>query len=212
MSTQQNIVITFIIIVFLTPVTEAAIVVQHVMTKDPKEGSACETPLSNYSFTFSDEFYSWALVEQGHSSDMVGFVWYDAQGGSHCHWYTGFDYEGKGCTWESFCSIDPSTFQDIQGVWHVDFFYNGVKLSTVNFLLTLAGTPCPAEVLYGEHSAETELLRNFRDRVLFETPEGRELINLYYQWSDLLTTMMTEDEQIKEEVRLLVNGVLELLQ
>jgi len=209
---MKNIVITFIIIVFLTPVTEAAIVVQHVMTKDPKEGSACETPLSNYSFTFSDEFYSWALVEQGHSSDMVGFVWYDAQGGSHCHWYTGFDYEGKGCTWESFCSIDPSTFQDIQGVWHVDFFYNGVKLSTVNFLLTLAGTPCPAEVLYGEHSAETELLRNFRDRVLFETPEGRELINLYYQWSPVLATMMTEDEQIKEEVRLLVNGVLELLQ
>ena len=40
---------------------------------------------------------------------------------------------------------------------------------------------CPFEQIYGEHSEETELLRYFRDNVLNQTPEGQEIIKLYYQ-------------------------------
>jgi len=62
----------------------------------------------------------------------------------------------------------------------------------------LAGLLCILYVLY-----HTQISQQFTD-----VPQSF----IYYQWSPVLATMMTEDEQIKEEVRLLVNGVLELLQ
>ena len=208
---MRKIVIIFIVIIFISPATDAATVLKHIMTKDPKQTSACDTPVSSYSFTFNDEVYSWVLVEQGNPSDMVGFVWYDALGGSHCQWYKAFGYQGIGCPWESLCSIDPSTFQYIQGVWHVDFYYNDIKRSTVNFLLTLESSPCPAELVYGEYSEETELLRNFRDQVLLQTPEGHEIINLYYQWSPVIVKSMEEDAAFKAQVKEIIDGVLPLI-
>ena len=42
---------------------------------------------------------------------------------------------------------------------------------------------CLSETIYGEDSEEVKLLRNFRNTVLTKTQEGRELIDLYYQWS-----------------------------
>jgi hypothetical protein len=45
---------------------------------------------------------------------------------------------------------------------------------------------CAVTALYGERSKETELLRNVRDAVLTQTPEGRECIKLYYAWSPVL--------------------------
>jgi len=40
---------------------------------------------------------------------------------------------------------------------------------------------CTAEKIYGEDSEEVELLRYFRYNVLSKTPEGREIIRLYYE-------------------------------
>jgi len=71
--------------------------------------------------------------------------------------------------------------------------------------------PCPTETLYGEHSEETELLRYFRDGVLSETSEGREWIRLYYQWSPEIVKTMEEDEEFKEQVKEMIDGVLELI-
>jgi hypothetical protein len=47
--------------------------------------------------------------------------------------------------------------------------------------------------------------------VLARTPEGRELIRLYYQWSPAIVKGMEEDEEFKEEVREMVDGILELI-
>jgi len=71
--------------------------------------------------------------------------------------------------------------------------------------------PCPTETLYGEHSEEIELLRYFRDGVLSETSEGREWIRLYYQWSPEIVKTMEEDEEFKEQVKEMIDGVLELI-
>jgi hypothetical protein len=67
---------------------------------------------------------------------------------------------------------------------------------------------CASEAIYGEYSEETELLRYLRDNVLSETPEGQEIIRLYYIWSPVVVRMMEEDEEFKSEVKTLLDGVL----
>jgi hypothetical protein len=70
---------------------------------------------------------------------------------------------------------------------------------------------CPTELLYGEHSNEAELLRHWRDNVLSNVPEGREIIRLYYEWSPVMVKALEEDEEFKEEVKELIDGILPLL-
>ncbi len=55
---------------------------------------------------------------------------------------------------------------------------------------TTTSTPCPSKEIYGENSQETQLLRSIRDNVLSQTPEGREIITLYYQWSPAIVKAM----------------------
>jgi len=75
----------------------------------------------------------------------------------------------------------------------------------------LAKQRCLSKEIYGEHSKETELLRYFRDNLLNTTPEGQEIIKLYYQWSPAIVKVMEEDEEFKEEVKEMVDGVLVLI-
>jgi len=71
--------------------------------------------------------------------------------------------------------------------------------------------PCAIEEIYGECSEESELLRYFRDNVLSKTPEGQELIKLYYEWSPAIVKAMDEDEKYKEDVKEMLDGVLSLI-
>ena len=70
---------------------------------------------------------------------------------------------------------------------------------------------CPIEGLYGEDSDEVEILRCVRDNVLSQTPEGQEITKLYYQWSPAIVRAMEEDEEFKEEVQEMIDGVLPLI-
>ena len=63
-----------------------------------------------------------------------------------------------------------------------------------------------------EHSEQVELLRYFRDNVLSQTPEGRELIKLYYLWSPAVMAAMEKDEEFKEEVKQMINAVLPMIE
>jgi hypothetical protein len=72
-------------------------------------------------------------------------------------------------------------------------------------------TTCPAEAIYGEGSFEVTLLRAVRDGLLIRTPEGQALIKLYYQWSPTLVKAMQADEQLKEDVKEMVDGMLVLM-
>lgn len=66
---------------------------------------------------------------------------------------------------------------------------------------------CPAELLYGENSEEVLLLREFRDSVLGKTAEGRKVISLYYAASPVLVKMMSQDEELKDRVRSVIDMV-----
>ena len=99
--------------------------------------------------------------------------------------------------------------------WLVGFYYGGVgydvKSGGYYVRAVRAGqceSLCPTESLYGEHSEQTELLRYLRDNVLSTTPEGQELIRLYYELSPVIIKMMDEDKEFKEEVKEMVDGML----
>jgi len=70
---------------------------------------------------------------------------------------------------------------------------------------------CASEAIYGEYSEETELLRFFRDGILSKTPEGQELIKLYYEWSPVIMRVIENDEAFKEEVKEIIDGILQLI-
>ncbi len=78
-------------------------------------------------------------------------------------------------------------------------------------LYGMPGTTCLALAIYGEHSEETDSMRNFRDNVLKQTPEGQSLIKLYYQWSPVIVKAMEKDEAFKDEVKQTIDGILQLL-
>ena len=70
---------------------------------------------------------------------------------------------------------------------------------------------CFSELLYGEYSKEAEFLRYFRDDVLSKTPEGKEIVRLYYQLSPVIVKAMEKDKQFKEEMKEMIDGILPLI-
>jgi hypothetical protein len=87
--------------------------------------------------------------------------------------------------------------------------------STTSALPTTSTTTipglCSAELIYGEHSEQTELLRYFRDYILSKSPEGQEIIRLYYQWSPAIVKAMEEDEKYEGEIKEIIDGFLPLI-
>jgi pimeloyl-ACP methyl ester carboxylesterase len=71
---------------------------------------------------------------------------------------------------------------------------------------------CSVITIYGNHSDETAMLRHFRDDFLSKSQEGKELIKLYYQWSPAIVRAMEADENFKEDVQDMVDGVLEMME
>ena len=76
---------------------------------------------------------------------------------------------------------------------------------------TSTTTICEILKIYGDNSEEVGLLRFFRDNVLSQTPEGRELIRLYYHWSPVMVKAMENDDEFKEDMKDMIDGVLELI-
>jgi hypothetical protein len=70
---------------------------------------------------------------------------------------------------------------------------------------------CPVTAIYGKHSEEVELLRNVRDGILINTREGQELIKLYYQWSPVIVKAMEADEEFKQEIKGMIDGIIPML-
>jgi hypothetical protein len=96
---------------------------------------------------------------------------------------------------------------------------NGVDMGAYEYGAEIVSTtttttspePCPAEQIYGEGSQEIELLRWTRDNLLCKTPEGQEIIKLYYQWQPPIVAAMNTNKEFKEMVRSLFASTLLLL-
>ena len=70
---------------------------------------------------------------------------------------------------------------------------------------------CAGEEMYGSSAEEITVLRCFRDGILSRTKEGQELINLYYQWSPALVKAMEEDEELREEIKAVIDDLMPLV-
>ncbi len=109
-----------------------------------------------------------------------------------CDIWGGGNNVGWCCENEDDCRRDPEDLED--------------------YCITKDTPECLAEILYESYSGEVKMLRRFRDGVLTQSPEGQELIRLYYQWSPAIVRTMEEDEKFKDEVKGIVNGVLEMIE
>jgi len=67
---------------------------------------------------------------------------------------------------------------------------------------------CISKQIYGENSEEVATLRSLRDNVLNQTPEGREIIRLYYEWSPVIVQEMEENEEFKKGVKEIIDEIL----
>jgi hypothetical protein len=82
---------------------------------------------------------------------------------------------------------------------------NGTTTTTT---INGGGRPCLAEKIYGENSEETELLKNYRDKVLRKTTEGQDIIKTYYKFSPTATKLLDQRPLLKNKVKALIDSML----
>jgi len=80
--------------------------------------------------------------------------------------------------------------------------------SSTSTTTSVSNNLCPFQLLYGEDAEEIEVLRVFRDEVLSASPEGQELIDIYYQWGPVVVEAMEEDEEFNELVKEVSDAIL----
>ena len=195
---------------FIIDNLRAEVIVNHMMTRDPNRDTGCEPPIPNYTFfTIDSEAYCWIDIDDVIEGDVVTYEWYGPNSALYFDDTLTMGFTGNGCAWHSIY-IRNADAADMPGDWHVDVFYNDTFQFTENF--TIEGGLCPARQIYGDNSEKTQLLRYFRDSVLSKTPEGQEIIKLYYQWSPVIVKTMEEDEEFKEDVKELIDGILLLIE
>ncbi len=85
------------------------------------------------------------------------------------------------------------------------------KTQVLGLFQVAGGGLCPTEQIYGQDSEEVEVLRSFRDNVLSKTPEGQEIIRLYYELAPGVVKAMGEDEGFKVRMKAVIDGILPLV-
>jgi hypothetical protein len=87
-------------------------------------------------------------------------------------------------------------------------FYDGTPAVTTTTTSISPPDGCPVEEIYGRDSRQAALLRIFRDGVLSTTPEGRQLMALYYGWAPFIVKALREDAAFKMWLREMIDGLL----
>ena len=76
---------------------------------------------------------------------------------------------------------------------------------------TAGGPKCLMVTIYGEGSDEVAVMRYLRDNVLSKSEAGQEIIRLYYMWSPVIAGAAQSDDEVKEELKEMVDGILGLV-
>ena len=208
---------------------QAANLVDYTLTSD-SETVPCVRNLPEPTNTFDaeehKEIYVLVVLDQVSIGDTVQFEWFfeDTLYRSNEPYVFEEPSRYSVCVGEGL-EIIGTEIENMTGNWSVKISIDGVYRLNYRFYLEglipattsttttqfTNGGLCALALLYGE-SDETELLRFVRDNILSRTPEGRELIKVYYQWSPIIVQIMTTDENFKEELKDVINDALPLLE
>jgi len=167
-----------------------------------KFDSSLSTLLASTFIGGSDEDFAYSLALDGNGNVFVtGYTFsynYPTTPGAYDVLFNGGDYDVFVSKLDNNLSADIGT-------------------TTTPITTTTAGSTttstisCPVKLTYGEHSVEVELLRNFRDTILSKTLEGQECIKLYYELSPIVVNAMESNEEFREEIKKLIDGILLLV-
>lgn len=188
-----------------------AYIVDKTMTLNPHAGSGCAIPPSNHIFYEFDEVaYFWFYFSAAGIGDDVRVDWY-APGGS-LYLTQSLSYtDENGCLYPGI-AIGGHEAARLPGAWRVTVYYDSGRYCNEYFTVVDSTAdepiPCPLSLIYGNDSPQVQTLRNFRDTVLRRTPEGRELIRLYYQWGPFAARAIAANDQVREEAEQLADAVL----
>jgi alpha-tubulin suppressor-like RCC1 family protein len=86
-------------------------------------------------------------------------------------------------------------------VWNLNTSHNTTTT-------TIPSWSCAVDFIYGENSEETELLREYRDKVLSKTAEGQELIKTYYKFSPSITKLLEQRPLLKNKAKAFIDSML----
>lgn len=197
----------------ITPAIADVAITNHMMTRNPQWDTGCSTPIPTDTFDYTDtEANCWFFWNNASLSDEIACQWYKPDGELYTE-QKNLTFYVSGC-WYSRILINGFAPEKIPGEWQVKVYFAGVLKFTESF--TLHGDPsanqCPAELLYGEDSEETELLRYLRDAFLIKSAEGRGIIALYYRYSPVIVHLLREDEELRHEVKTIADAVLGLIE
>jgi hypothetical protein len=218
-----------LILLFVAVPAQAADFVDYTLTSD-HESVPCVRNLPQPRYLFDaqehEEFYVIVVVDEVSIGDSVQFDWFFednlySAGEPHV-----FEEPSRAsiCVGEGF-DIPGTERENMTGEWSVKISVDGKYLVNYRFYLqgisspTTSTTttedpkgPCALSVMYGGNSDQTEFCRLIRDRVLRNTHEGRELINLYYTWNPIIIEAMATDESFKKELKDIMDELLVLLE
>ena len=184
------------------------------MTLYPDTGGDCSMPPSNFVFyEFDEGAYFWFYFNSAGIGDDLRVDWYDPNGNVYLSETTPY-HCANGCLYPGI-SISGHEAAHLPGRWRVTVYYDGDRYFNEYFTIvdTTADQPitCPLSLIYGDDSLQAGALRTFRDDVLRRTPEGRELIRLYYQWGPSVAQAIMADDQFREEAKELADAVLMMI-
>jgi hypothetical protein len=73
------------------------------------------------------------------------------------------------------------------------------------------GNNCPMEDLYGKNSEEVHILRAFREKVLQNSSQGKQLIQLYYDLSPVIVQLMENNPETKRRIKRTIDSILPVI-
>jgi hypothetical protein len=86
--------------------------------------------------------------------------------------------------------------------------WNGYPAAVCASTTTIPAHQCPAETIYGNNSEETELLREYRDKVLSKSATGRQMIKTYYELSPAVAEVLQQNETAKSNARRVLDSLM----
>jgi hypothetical protein len=73
---------------------------------------------------------------------------------------------------------------------------------------TVPSNQCVAETVYGEHSEEIEVLREYRDKVLCKSATGRQMIKTYYELSPAVSEVLQKNDTARASARRVLDSLM----